>query len=128
MATWDEVKEYARAQYELSKDEDDFFTLIFEYENRSQTILVQRFTAYDQAFVEFRTGVCEAADIDPTDALKRNAELPIGGLVLRDGLYLLVFKFPLANLDIEEFELSLHALAMTGDGLEEAHSSRGDVF
>ena len=128
MTSWGKLQEYARSVYDLSEDEEDHFTLIFEYDTRSQKILVRTFTGFEQEFIEFRTTVCQEADMDPMVALKINAELPIGALALDNGLYILVYKFPLTNLDIEEFELPLNALATTGDSLEELYSSKEDTY
>ena len=128
MTSWGNLQEYARSVYDLTEDEEDHFSLKFEYDTRSQNILVRTFVGFDQEFIEFRTTVCKEADLDPMVALKINAELPIGALALDDNLYVLVYKFPLTNLDIEEFELPLNALATTGDSLEELYSSKEDTY
>ena len=128
MTSWGELQDYARSVYELTEDEADYFALKFEYQERSQTIVVRTVTGFDQEFIEFRTTVCDETDMDPTVALHINAELPIGGLALDEALYVLVYRFPLPNLDIEEFELSLNALATTGDSLEELYSAKEDTY
>jgi hypothetical protein len=128
MTTWIEIKDYASSQYQFDKEDDDYFTLIFTYEDRKQKILVTKIDAFEQEFIEFRTTVCKEADLNPRVALQENASLAIGALALVDGLYLLIYRSPINQLDIEEFELPLHALATARDTLEEKYSTGGDVY
>jgi hypothetical protein len=128
MPSWSEIQEYARSKYKLSRDEDDHFALIFSFpDDRSQQIFVKRFEAFDQECVEFRTPVCNEADMNPKVALTKNAEFAIGALALDDGLIFLMHNAMLKNLDMDEFELPLHVLASCADDLEQEYAA-GDDF
>jgi hypothetical protein len=129
MPTWGEIQTYARTKYKLSQDEPEKFSLIFAYDDgRTQQIRVRKFTAYDQDWIEFGTPVCKESEMAPKVALKKNSEFAIGALALSGELYVMLYSIPLANMDIEEFELPLHVLAGTADNLEQNFSAGNDEF
>lgn len=79
--------------------------------------------------MQISTAVCTEDEIDPRDALKRNAAMTIGGLALLDsGLVIFRHTFPLVNLDPEEFEQPLHVAVGFGDQLERELSRGGDLW
>lgn len=128
MPTWGEIQEYARSKYKLSRDEDNYFALIFAFDDgRSQQIFVRKFDAFDQECIEFRTPVCKEDEMSEKVALSKNAEFALGALAIEDGLYFMMYNVPLRNLDIEEFELPLHVLASCADDLEKTYSA-GDEY
>jgi hypothetical protein len=124
MPSWTEIQEYARAQYMMTRDEEDWFSITFGYEDgRSQLIRCRRFTAYDEEWIEFVSVICKLEELSPKVALKKNAKLPIGSIALDDDDdYVLVHNAPLATMDIEEFVRPLHAIAQIADTIEEEHS------
>lgn len=129
MPSWREIQDYARSKYKLSKDEDQYFALIFSYDNdRSQQIFVRRFEAFDQECVEFRAAVCKEEEMSPVVALRKNSEFALGALVLVDNMYTLIYNAVLTHLDLEEFELPLHVLSRSADHLEKNYSSGDDTF
>ncbi|MDR7275326.1 hypothetical protein [Catenuloplanes atrovinosus] len=128
MPTWHELREHARTAYTLVKDEEDAFSLIWQYESgRSQQVTVSRFAYSEQDWVEFRSYVCAADEMSPRAALRKNAEFSLGALATdEDGDYFLIHQASLATLDPDEFALPLRALAMTADHLEKQHSERDE--
>jgi hypothetical protein len=124
MPSWADIQEYARAHYTLSLDEGDSFSIRFELEGeRSQQIAVRKFTAADCEWIEFRTYVCKEADLDPRDAVRKNAELPVGALALdANGDYYVGYAAQLATMDAEEFDVPLNLLVLFADALEEDHA------
>ena len=128
MPTWHELREHARTQYTLSREDEDAFALVWKYDSgRSQQISVSRFAFADQDWVEFRSYVCKQDEMSPRAALRKNAEFAIGALATdADGDYFLIHQAPLATLDPDEFALPLRALATTADALEKQHSERDD--
>lgn len=129
MPTWDELKEYARSKYKLSNDEPDWFGVVFrEDDGRTQKIIVRRFNAFSQEWIEFRTPICKQEEMAPVVALRKNGELAVGSLALVNDTYFLLHNAPLASLDIEEFELPLNVLATTADRLEKQYSAANDEF
>jgi hypothetical protein len=119
MPTWGEIKEYARSKYKLAKDEEGFFSLVFEYQSkRRQLIYVRHFKAFDQDWVEFASACCHESEMAPKVALKKNANFAVGAIALDGDHYVFKYTVPLTNLDIDEFELPLHVVASTADEIE----------
>lgn len=129
MADWAGLQEWARENYTLENDEDDWFALTFTYDDgRSQKVVVSSFSRNDEEWIEIRSPVCEEAEMAPKVALKKNAEFAIGGLGLKDGRYYLFYSVPLEGMDEAEFVVPLSAIAATADQLEENHSAGDDDF
>jgi hypothetical protein len=128
MPTWPELREHARSKYQLSKDEEDWFCLLWSYDSgRSQQVVVHHYQCFDQDWIEFRSYVCKAEEMTPRGALRKNAELSLGALALDDdGDYVLIHRAALASLDPDEFALPLQVLATTADELEQQHAARDD--
>ena len=120
MPTWTEIKDYARSKYKLSRDEEDYITLVFGYDDgRSQQIMIRHFDAFDMQWVEFRSPVGKEDRIPHKVALKKNSGFACGHLALDDeGDYVFLYNAPLATMDPDEFELPLHVVARTADRLE----------
>jgi regulation of enolase protein 1 (concanavalin A-like superfamily) len=129
MPSWSEIQEYARSQYMMTRDEENWFSITFGYEDgRSQLIRVRTFNAYDEEWIEFISVICKGNEMSPIVALKKNAKLPIGAIALDDdGDYVLIHNAPLSTMDIEEFVRPLHAIARIADSIEEEHSG-GDEW
>jgi hypothetical protein len=128
MPSWAEIQEYARSKYILQNDEDDWFALVFEFNSgRTQKIRVQRFTAFDEEWIEFRSVVCKGTELPTKVALRKNAEIVIGTLALdADEDYVMIHNAPLSSLDLVEFERPLHVIARTADDLEQSYSEGND--
>ncbi|XVU22785.1 hypothetical protein ACQPZJ_36765 [Actinoplanes sp. CA-054009] len=128
MPTWHELREHARTKYDLARLEDTWFALVFSYESgRTQQIVVRRYEAFEQDWIEFRTFVCPEGDLSPRVALRKNDEFTLGALALdEEGDYVLVHHAPVATLDPDEFAVPLHLLADTADALEKEHSAKDD--
>jgi len=128
MPTWHELREHARTKYDLSKDEETWFALVWSFDSdRTQQIVVSNYQCFDQDWIEFRSYVCKEAEMTPRVALRKNAELGLGALALDvDGDYVLIHKAALASLDPDEFALPLQVLARTADELETQHAARDD--
>ena len=129
MPSWTEIQEYARSQYMMTRDEEDWFSITFGYEDgRSQLIRCRRFNAYDEEWIEFVSVICKFAELAPKVALKKNFKLPIGSIALDDDDdYVLIHNAPLSTMDIEEFVRPLHAIARIADSIEEEHTG-GDEW
>lgn len=130
MPTWGEIQEYVRGKYKLAEDEENWFSLVWAYDDkRTQKIWVRRFNAFNMDWVEFRSLVCKESEMAHRVALKKNAGFAVGGLALDDdGDYVFLYSAPLPTMDPEEFELPLHVVASTADGLEEEFSAGDDDF
>lgn len=129
MPSWNEIQQFARSKYMLTRDEEHWFSITFGYEDkRSQLVRVRHFTAYNEDYIEFVSVICKGDEMSPKVALKKNAKLTVGAIALDDDEdYVLIHNAPLATMDIEEFERPLHAVARIADSIEEEHSG-GDKW
>lgn len=129
MPTWPEVQQYARNKYRLAKDEADKFAIIFSMEGgRTQQIWVRTFNAYNQAFIEYKSYFCKEGEIQPIVALRKNAEMATGFIALLGEHYAVLWNVALAQMDAEEFDLPLQAIAWQAEQLEKTYSSGSDDF
>ena len=130
MPTWGEIQEFARSKYKLDNDEENWFSLVFGYDDeRSQKVWIRRFSSFDMDWVEFRSVVCKESEMAHRVALKKNAEFAVGALALdQDNDYVFLYSAPLPTMDPEEFELPLHVIARTADSLEKEFSAGDDDF
>ncbi len=130
MPTWPEIQQHARHTYSLQQDEEDFFSLVFRYDDdRTQKIWVRHFSAMDAEWLEFRSVVCRGTELRPEVALRKNADFVIGALALdKDDDYVLVHNAPLATMDLDEFERPLHAIAYSADRLERRFAADNDKW
>jgi len=129
MPTWAEIQAYVRGKYTLAKDEEGRFAIVFrERDDRSQMIWVRSFKAFDQEFLEFKSYICKEDELAPKVALRKNAELAVGSIALIEQHYALLHNVPMKNMDVEEFELPLHAIAIQADQLEKTYSSERDAY
>jgi hypothetical protein len=130
MPTWSEVQQYARSKYTLSKDEPERFALVFRIgENgRTQQIWVRTFTAFNQPFIEYKSYFCKEGEMPPLVALRKNAELATGFIALVGEHYAVLWNVPLGQMDADEFELPLHAIANQAESLEKLYSSGNDEY
>jgi len=125
MPTWGEIQEHVRGKYKLDKDEKDWFSLVWAYDNkRRQKIIVTRFTAFNQEWIQFTSAICKENEMAHRVALKKTYNFAVGAIALdNDGIYVFLYSAPLATMDPEEFELPLHVVASTADGLEKEFSA-----
>lgn len=130
MPTWEEIQQYARSKYTLAQDEENFFSLVFGFDDgRSQKIWVRHFEAMDSHWLEFRSVVCKGAEMNPRVALRKNADFVVGSLALdSDDDYVLIHNAPLETMDLEEFERPLHALSFSADRLEKEYAEDNDAW
>lgn len=129
MATFEEMRQYAREKYQISDEDEAGFSLLFEYENgRSQLICCFCFEALEREFIEFRTRVCTLRELDPQQALKLNAGFTLGALTVEDGYYYLIANLMVKDMDPDEFDLPVNILAVIADELEATYSNESDQF
>ncbi|WP_436534715.1 hypothetical protein [Actinoplanes sp. HUAS TT8] len=128
MPSWHELREHARTQYTVDKMEDDWFSVVWAFGgDRTQRVVISRYEAYEQEWVEFRSYVCAEAELSPRVALRKNDELNLGALALdKDGDYSLVHRAALATLDQAEFALPVQVIAAIADRFEIEHTAKDE--
>lgn len=129
MPTWGEIQEHVRSKYKLEKDEATWFSLVWAYDsNRFQKIVVSKFDAFNKEWLSFSSAICKQDEMSPIVALKKSYNFAVGAIALDDkGFYVFTYSAPLASMDPEEFDLPLHVVASTADGLEKEFTA-GDQY
>jgi hypothetical protein len=130
MPSWQEIQSHARSKYKLSKDEDDFFTIVFGLaDDRSHLIKVAKFESFGEDWLEFRAVICKMDEMSPKVALRKNANLTIGSIALtKSDTYVLLHNAPLKSMDMSEFERPLQVITTTADKLESQFSGDNDKW
>ena len=128
MPSWEELQTYANTRYEAKPIDEHSFRVLMELEQgRRQHVTVRRFEAFERTFLEFFTGCCSQDALSPIEALRMNAEMIVGVLMLADDHYVYRCSVPFADLDPEEFDLPLQIVASTADMIE-LHVAGEDRF
>jgi hypothetical protein len=128
MPSWEELQTYATTRYQAEPIDEHSFGVLMELDSgRRQHVTVRRFEAFERTFLEFFTGCCGQDALSPTEALRMNAEMIVGVLMLTDEHYVYRCSVPFADLDPEEFDLPLQIVASTADMIEE-HVGQDDRF
>lgn len=129
MASWDELKTYIHANYNVSKDDGGVLTLLFGTSgDRSQLVFVARSsTGSGIPFATIASPFAKVGEIDPTTVLRELSEYVVGGAVIYGDNYNVRHAVPLVNLDSNEFEAPLHLVLNAADALEKQFSG-GDAF
>lgn len=128
MATWSEIREFARSRYSVDEEEGGLALTAAFSSGRTQKLLIRPYEAMGATFLEFRAAVCRLRDLPPEEALRRNITLPIGAFALVDEIYVLIYRMPTENVDPSEFELPINTLVRFADELESKYSKGGDEF
>lgn len=123
MARWDEVRAWARKNFQLDRDDPTEFALTVARHAgapREQRVLVRTYAAWDQAMIEFRSAFGELdADHDPAEVLREALTLPFGGIALHGRFLVVVHREWLEPLTIEGIVDRLSKLSLLADELEE---------
>jgi hypothetical protein len=128
MATWKELREFATARYAVDEEEGSMTLTVGFSSGRSQKISIRPFEALGATLIEFRAAVCRLHELAPDEALRINTTLPIGSFALIGDIYVLVHRFPIENLNANEFDLPLTALIRMADEFESKYSHGKDEF
>jgi hypothetical protein len=128
MATWKELREFAHARYAVDEEEGSLTLTVGFSSGRSQKIIVRPFEALGTTLIEFRAAVCRLRDLPPDEALRLNTTMPIGAFALIGDIYVLVHRFPIENINANEFEVPLSALIRMADEFELKYSHGKDEF
>lgn len=123
MATWQQVRERLRAQFDLDTDSDQevAFTIerTTEGRGRLQRVILHRYQAWGRDLVEIRSAFGEAGVLDPAGALADNLLLPIGAIAQHGKFLVLVHKSPLDDLQPDTVVFLAARIAALADALEE---------
>ena len=130
MATWEQVQERVRLQFNLDRDDDDEFSLTTERHDvsgsRAQRVMVRHYTAWGAHMIEVRSAFAEAGDLDAEKMLAESLQLPLGAIAHHGRFLVVVQKAILDHMTIDGVVFLLTRISMLADVLEERGG--GDRF
>lgn len=119
MATWSELKGFARGSYKLAEERDYSFKLVFKYPGgRLQAVIASHYEAMGRVWVDFSSACCRAERMDPREALEQGFHLAVGALCLDGDVYVVRHTVLLDALRPEDLPVHLHAVARAADQIE----------
>lgn len=123
MATWPEVLDEARRQFQLDADEGHEFALTVPRErssgHRAQRVMVRHYRAWDRDMIEVRSAFGEAGEHDADAMLVENLQLPLGSVARHGRFLVLVHKACLDHLTVDGALFLLTRISQLADVLEE---------
>jgi hypothetical protein len=125
---WSEILDHAKAHHAIRNETERGFRLTWSHPNgRTQLIQVRRVRAFDADWLELKSPVCHAHEMDPTEALKKNNDLAVGALAIEGTYMVVVHNVQLDGLTVPSFDASLALIAALADSLE-LEFTGGDDF
>ncbi|MCP2269065.1 YbjN domain-containing protein [Actinokineospora diospyrosa] len=127
MATWRELVQYVREEYEVISSSDDEIRILFNFEEfdeddeRTQVVIVAREVLdAKHEWVQIASPVGTADKVDLRALLTEigQSSIACGAAIMGDHV-VLRHSLPLKDLDIHEFTDPLELLAGTADQIEE---------
>ncbi|MFI6093972.1 hypothetical protein ACIA8G_00345 [Lentzea sp. NPDC051213] len=128
MASWGDLADYVRAEYDVISDEDEELRILFTFgdeeeddDARTQVVIVVR-EVLDKMheWVQIASPCGLAKDVDLRAVLEEVGKSTVAcGLAIMGEHVVVRHSLPLADLDIHEFTDPLQLLAGTADMLEE---------
>jgi hypothetical protein len=123
MATWKEFKNFIRANYELTSDTGDTFSMVFEFDDqRTQSVfIVKRKTDSGEIWIHILSPIGEIEPDEIDDALETAADWLCGGMVKlkSDPKYFMRHSMPIDTLSVSMFNSTLRIITHAADTLEE---------
>jgi hypothetical protein len=115
MPSWDEIRTHLRATHALVVDKTTWAGIewAFAYDGAAfkQRVKIERAIAFQSDWVLILAAICNADQISPMSALRFNALLPIGGLVVEHGRCYLRAALPLEALSFRELDRAIELVA-----------------
>lgn len=127
MATWRELVQYVREEYEVISDSDDEIRILFNFEEfdeddeRTQVVIVAREVLdakHEWVQIASPVGVADKVDLKGLLVEIGQSSIACGAAIMGDHV-VLRHSLPLKDLDIHEFTDPLELLAGTADQIEE---------
>ncbi|MEM7138269.1 MAG: hypothetical protein AAF500_16935 [Myxococcota bacterium] len=119
MATWSELKDFARSSFKLAEERDYSFKVVFKYPGgRLQAVIASHYEAMGRIWVDFSSACCRADRMDAKDALEHGFNLAVGAVCLDGDVYVIRHTVLLDGIRREDVPLHLHAVARAADQIE----------
>ena len=120
MADWNGLVAHIKSAYKITGEGKDYINMLFE----TSDLRTQRVQVYhsgdllDTDWVDIRTIVADASRLSPNEALERNMKLKCGFFGVAEGHLWLLHRFPIRDLEINEFAVPLDIIVNYGDMVE----------
>jgi hypothetical protein len=120
LATWNTLKSYIKASYDVDADTGDVVTLTLKTkQGRQQTVQVSRSTtASELEYAIIASLVASVKDVSLAEVLEKLNGYVVGGAVIIDGQIAVRHSVPLQQLDADEFQIPLLMVSRAADALE----------
>lgn len=128
MASWGDLADYVRAEYDVISDDDEELRVLFTFgdeeegdDDRTQVVIIVR-EVLDKMheWVQIASPCGLASQVNLRDVLEEVGKSTVAcGLAIMGEHVVVRHSLPLQNLDIHEFTDPLALLAGTADTLEE---------
>ncbi|MEM8606842.1 MAG: hypothetical protein AAGF92_07040 [Myxococcota bacterium] len=119
MATWSELKDFARSSYKLAEERDSSFKVVFKYPGgRLQAVIASHYEAMGRIWVDFSSACCRVERLEPREALEHGFNLAVGSLCLDGDVYVVRHTVLLDQVREDDLQLHLHAVARAADQIE----------
>jgi hypothetical protein len=121
MATWKQVKDFIRGNYELQEDEGDFFKMTFGLENnRSQVACIQKTKSQNGSiWMQISSPIGVIEDDEVNDALEMLNDKICGGMVKIGERHFIRACLPVDDLSPEQFVTIMEIVVGIADEMEE---------
>ena len=127
MATWQQVKSYIYANYNVSDDSGDMIRLMFETGNgRSQMVLIGHLDIGEYSSIRFNSPFASWSNASPERVLRATESIGVG--ICSIGDYIVTTHSQLlATIDEAEIDWPMAYVTSTADKLEQ-QLGLGDAF
>jgi hypothetical protein len=129
VASWAELKQYIGGKYKIEDDQGSMLTMVFRFtDKRSQVVTVSLSNLENgEEWVCVDSPIGKFADLDVTQAVRLAGPLVCGAISSVNDWVTFRDTFPIANLDINEFEGPLHLVTGSADELERELTGRDAI-
>jgi len=123
MATWEQVKNFAKSNYKLQNEEADYFNIVFDLgDNRSQLVNVTKNqTKKGDVWVQIYSPVGVIRQDKLINALEDIDSAICGGLSKSGDKYYVRHCMLIGDMSAEEFAIPLFIITVIADTLEEKY-------
>jgi hypothetical protein len=128
VATWKQIKDFIRSNYNLQVDEGDFFQMVFEVDdNRSQIVFIQKAKSQAGAiWLQICSPIGAIEDDEINDALEMLNDKICGGMVKIEDQHFIRECLPIDDLSPEQFVTVMEIIIGVADEMEECFIGSDD--
>ena len=131
MASWGDLREHLRARYELAADQAGWVGMVWTFTFKdlalAQRVKVEHALSAAGEWVRVLAAVCRADRIDAAGALRFNARLNVGALVVDGDMCYLRAVLPLDTLTLRDLDRAIELVARETARLRDPKAGGGEA-